>query len=847
MKRILSSVLAVVFVFALFATVTFAAEPATYTGSDLSNYRNELLNAKFGDWAWLDAYGARTYAGYDDTIWGLICDDIDKIDAIKNSKVWDGRQFNNLDAEGRAAIRLMNAHLATLTSGYIVYAGNDLKTLRNYILCSIFGGDVADYTTWTWLANYNNKVTPSGCSASGWTKVCNDIDWFDANRRTCTEAEGKAAVINLSRDLGTTLMPEAYTFMTELTSADGSLYDSAVAGRNALIASGAAYNTNAAGPAATITADPAYFAYYYNYYYDKFTLPEYQNLDHVAAYKALVDQVFNALYATEYTGKIYYGFINCSANLETAWGTARANTPVSNGWNDLRAAFVATTTFGSIANAVTNPSGFTSEGQVCNKYTSASWTAWYNALCWGDSHRNTCTDAEGKAAIDDLAVKYAALAVNPDYDPDYKVNEAYYAAYQRLTSMLGSQMLYEYYTLTYYAFFTLDWSSNATITTFLNHCLELDEVMLEDYNNNYDYTQWIANMNDVENSDLTLEAEWIAARAAAGVDEGTRYAMRTQTMDLVGDASLYTADSYAAWDSAKADQYNAWDSYPSRQKDSVAKGLVDNLKSTFVLLEVEPTANASFNYYAAQYDKLSDTSCDFATAFDALSVEGLASTFDASVKALSASFLAARKAQVFGVDFKKAVDRLALQYTGVASVTDLCTAAEVTRLANYGTAGECAAYLAQINTAVAAIDAATSEKLTAKNNVFGTSDRGTFKVNYKTAYNGYKNLVTLAENQGVAYTHYCELLDAYNAEYTSGALLDAAEYEAMRVELEHAWWAMRAAAHVGLVFQNQLAAAAAAGNAAQQSYVANFAVANYSTYTDAQIAGVWAEFNALAA
>ena len=69
----------------------------------------------------------------------------------------------------------------------------------------------------------------------------------------------------------------------------------------------------------------------------------------------------------------------------------------------------------------------------------------------------------------------------------------------------------------------------------------------------------------------------------------------------------------------------------------------------------------------------------------------------------------------------------------------------------------------------------------------------------------------------------------------------------MRQTLEEAWWAMRKEAGVGLVFQSELAAAAAAGNAAQQEYVAEIAPIFYSKATDAEIDVVWAEFNALAA
>ena len=176
----------------------------------------------------------------------------------------------------------------------------------------------------------------------------------------------------------------------------------------------------------------------------------------------------------------------------------------------------------------------------------------------------------------------------------------------------------------------------------------------------------------------------------------------------------------------------------------------------------------------------------------------------------------------------------------------LCKADQVKTLVNQGTVAECAAYLAQINTAIANVAPEVIAKINAKEACFGDSDRGTFKVNYMAAYNRYKTLVTLPANQGTAYNNYCTLLDEYNAAFSSTTMLTVAEYEQMRLTLEQAWWSMRLAAGVGLIFQSRLAAAAAAGNQAQKDYVAGIEVRFYSIGTDAQIADVWAHFNSLA-
>ena len=847
MKKILSAVLAlalIVSMFTVFAVSASAAEPASYTGSALSGYRNELLNAKFGDWAWLDPYNNRSYPGYDSTIWGFICDDVDKIDAIKNSQVWNGTQYHNWDSEGRAAIKLMNMHIASISAAPATYTGTPLKTIRNTLLCALFGGDVADYTTWVWLTPYTNRSYPGYASAL-WGYVCDDIDWIDANRGSCTDAQGRAAIATMNTHL-TALLGETEPAEDAILDSSSPYYAAALAGYNTLIGTGAAYNQDAAGPAYGNTTSSAYLAYFYNYYYGKITLPKYQAYTEVVAFKTLLDKVYVWLYgstqgSSTLTGNVYYGLTNIGDKLQASWNTARANVPVAAGWNNLRKLLMD----GWFPGGWNNPIGVDKNGNLCYKYTIISWDYFWEAVCWGDTHKNSCTDAEGEAALNDITTRYYALVLNPDYVGPVK--EANYKAYTFCTQSVAGMPLYAIYVdRAYNRFLTPEiWEDASKVQPFLDKAAEADALFIEPYNDNIDYTAWVVFDTNGNIVDMILEDLWTTARYYAWI--GPVLVIKADAISAsVGSAANYTAESYALWQSLWSDLYTAVvdTKNSTTATDQDGYDIIQECIATLEYLEVNPTANATYNYYARQVAKLGAVSCDFIDQFNALPVNGTAAAFDAAVKALAPAFNTARDTLLFGTGFQKAVAKLAVKYAADTTVSALCTAAEVTRLANYGTVAECNAYLAQINTAIANVDAETAAKIAAKDACFGNSDRGTFVVNYKTAYNGYKALVTLPANQGTAYNNYVALLDEYNAAFASGELLTVAEYEAMRTQLEQAWWSMRKAAGLGRIFQAAIAKAAV--SQAQIDYVANIPVAFYSTGTDAQIADVWTAFYALA-
>ena len=829
MKKVFSSVLALamlVSMFAVFAVgMSAATEPDSYTGGALTNYRNELLNEKFGaNFAWLQAYTDRHNPGYDDTIWGLICDDIDTMDYLKNN--------GGTDAQGRAAIDHMKLHIAVIDQAPASYTGSALTNFRNAILCARFGGDVGDPGSWAWLTPYSNRYY-EGYDSAKWGLVCDDIDNMDYLKNNGgTDSQGREAIKLMDTHLKDLVAETKPSDENTILDSSSAYYFKANEGLQTLIVAGTQYEQK--GPATGNNAS-TYFAYYYNYYYYRVTLPENQAASTAVAYKALVDKVYNWIYGEEFAGKVVYGFTGIADTLESAWQAMRAEIGISNALKDKR-------------NAYMDEHGLWDNN--LGKYTADSWATYWAAVEAIDSAAKDGTDADCNAAYEAFLQAAANLKeTGTMFDPQRK------AAYDRATSDLVGKPLYMHYVDRAYGLFTNSelWEDPEAVQAFLDKAEEADMLFIEPYDDSIDYTVWFPaglSAEELANADMLMEQLWNAAREVAYIGKAGLDPKMWELTQSVGDSSLYTSESYELWQMLWSDAstafYNVRDNTNSTDQDGY--DAVQGLIETFGYLEPLASANATYNYYEKQVAKLGSISCTFIDEFNGLyGFVGLASDFDTAVKALATSFNAARNEFVFGAAFQKAVDKLAVKYAGAESVVALCESDDVRILANTGTVEECAAYIQQINDAVAALDEDTAAKLAAKDACFGNSDRGTFVVNYKTAYNGYKALVTLAENQGVAYSNYCALLDEYNAAYESDVLLSVSEYEDMRQTLEEAWWAMRKEAGVGLVFQSELAAAAAAGNAAQQEYVAEIAPIFYSKATDAEIDVVWAEFNALAA
>ncbi|PWM46823.1 MAG: hypothetical protein DBX47_01780 [Clostridiales bacterium] len=283
------------------------------------------------------------------------------------------------------------------------------------------------------------------------------------------------------------------------------------------------------------------FGFFYDYYYGKITLPKYQNLPDVAAYKNRLEMVTELLKTQDLYLAEYYS----EATLENMWHLAREKVPVSEGWNVFRTEIINTKCEGLWA----NPDGIDASGTGCKKYTTESWAAYYRAVCWGDTYRKTCTDVQGEAAINDIYTKYQALVQNPDYiGPPNAEN---LAAYNFCIAKSGDRELYAWYVYHAYQRLTTPdiWTDSAVVQAFIDKAIEADSLFLEAYNNNINYKEWIVYIGGAP-SDMILEQMWVAAREKAYIGPILK-TLRDELFISLLPQEFYTPDSWAVWESQK--------------------------------------------------------------------------------------------------------------------------------------------------------------------------------------------------------------------------------------------------------------------------------------------------------
>ena len=315
-------------------------------------------------------------------------------------------------------------------------------------------------------------------------------------------------------------------------------YADANAGLQTLLNAGSSYEQK--GPAVG-NSDNNYFAYFYNYYYYRVTLPENQVAPTAVAYKALVDKVYNWIYGEEFAGKVVYGFTGIADTLEAAWQAMRAEIVISNPLKDKRNAYM------TEHDLWDNNLG---------KYTADSWATYWAAVEAIDSAAKDGTDADCNAAYEAFLQAAANLKeTGTMFDPQRK------AAYDRATSDLVGKPLYMHYVDRAYGLFTNSelWEDPEAVQAFLDKAEEADMLFLEPYDDSIDYTVWFPaglSAEELANADMLMEQLWYAARDAAYIGRNALEAKRWSVYSQVKEDFYYTPDSYALWQEIWTDASN---------------------------------------------------------------------------------------------------------------------------------------------------------------------------------------------------------------------------------------------------------------------------------------------------
>ncbi|PWM43271.1 MAG: hypothetical protein DBX47_07010 [Clostridiales bacterium] len=480
-----------------------------------------------------------------------------------------------------------------------LYVRNSLSNMRNEMLNNGFTdetyGTVAGITEWLTYYGANADAATSthpNYSDVTWRAIVNDVNIIDGMKNSCTEDEGFAAIQTLKRHMSQMAAPGTNPSDDAVLVAGDAGYDAAKTGYDQLIDTtyGAKYNQAEGGPAVGNTTSSTYFALFYNYYYGKITLPKYQAYPEVAAFKTLLDKVYVWMYGSTQgsatlTGTVRYGMTGIADKLQNAWNAARANVPVDAGWNNLRAKITTEQCEGLLG---TNPDGVKADGTACKKYTTASWNAFFAAVCWGDSYRKTCTDAQGEAALNDIVTKYKALVLNPEYVSAPDADNI--AAYNFCKQNAGGKELYVWYYERANNLFTNPelWTNTTVVQAFIDKAKAAGPLFNAPYNNNSDYKSYVV-FNNGTPSDMTLEAMWTAARSEAYIGPVLQ-TMRDELFDTVLSEDHYTADSWAAWISIKQDLSNAVDNAKNSTTSTDQDGYtaIQDIKDAIALLELDP-------------------------------------------------------------------------------------------------------------------------------------------------------------------------------------------------------------------------------------------------------------------